>query len=49
MATMLHQSQCSSGCFDALRDDLHAERLGQPDNGADYSQVAGVGAQVTYE
>ena len=46
---MLHQSQCGSRCLNALGDQLQAECLGEPDDGANDGQVAGVGTQVAHE
>src|SRR5580693_6406596 len=46
---MLYQSLCGSWRLNAFSDQLQAERLSEPDDGADYGQVAGVGAQVADE
>src|SRR6201987_244382 len=46
---MLYQSLCGSWRLNAFSDQLQAEGLSEPDDGANDGQVAGVGAQVANE
>src|ERR1700757_2231260 len=46
---MLNQSMCGSWRLNAFSDQLQAEGLSEPDDGANDGQVAGVGAQVADE